>query len=289
MDETSQKQLEEMTQKEFLERIPPGVPVMVTDLEIRETNGLIYVRAPDIELHCDHCGGLRIFAARERGVGIGDHEPFEDFLHYYCRNCRRVGKTFAIFGSYDEAQKKWRAAKFGEVPAFGPPTPARMISLIGPDREEFLKGRRCENQGLGVAAFAYYRRVVENQKNRIFDEVIRVSRHLSADPQLIEDLEAAKKETQFTSAVDAIKHALPQSLLVNGHNPLNLLHGPLSEGLHNLSDAECLELASSIRVVLIEFADRLATAMKDEAELNSAVKRLASKKSNRGQSDGQSS
>lgn len=93
-----------------------------------------------------------------------------------------------------------------------PPVPARVFKLIGEDRAEFLKGRRCENQGLGVAAFAYYRRVVENQKARIFDEVIRVSRYLSEEVALIQELEAAKNEVQFTKAVDAIKHALPQSL-----------------------------------------------------------------------------
>ena len=37
--------------------------------------------------------------------------------------------------------------KFGELPEYGPPTPARLIKLIGPDRELFLKGTRCENQG----------------------------------------------------------------------------------------------------------------------------------------------
>jgi hypothetical protein len=30
--------------------------------------------------------------------------------------------------------------KIGELPIYGPPTPARLISLIGPDREIFLKG-----------------------------------------------------------------------------------------------------------------------------------------------------
>jgi hypothetical protein len=124
----------------------------------------------------------------------------------------------------------------------------------------------------------YYRRVVENQKNRILDEIIRVSHHLLADDQLTKELEAAKLEVQFTKAVEEIKHALPQSLLINGHNPLLLLHSALSAGVHELSDENCLEIASSIRIVLVEFAERLAQAMKDEAELNEAVNRLAHKK-----------
>jgi hypothetical protein len=266
--------MDELTQKEFLERTPPGTQVTVRDLEIKDANLNTVVRTPDIELHCPVCAGQRFFTASERGTYLSG-KPFDDFLHYFCRNCRRHVKVFAIHGHMDDEKKRWIEAKYGEEPAFGPPTPARVISLIGPYRDEFLKGRRCENQGLGVAAFAYYRRVVESQKNRIFDEVIRVSRHLSADQKLIDDLEAAKREVQFTRAVDAIKQGLPQSLLINGYNPLTLLHGPLSKGLHELSDAECLELATSIRVVLIEFSERLSLAMKDEAELNEAVSRLA--------------
>ncbi len=74
-----------------------------------------------------------------------------------------------------------------------------------------------------------------------------------------------------------MKDAIPESLRIRGHNPLTLLHPALSEGLHDKSDAECLELATSIRVVLTELADRISQALKDEAELTSAVTRLLKK------------
>jgi len=164
--------------------------------------------------------------------------------------------------------------KFGEVPPFGPPTPARVITLIGGEREYYLKGRRAENQGLGIAAFAYYRRVVENQKTRIIDEVLRVAQKVGAAKEIVDDLNRARTETQFSKAVEAIKHGIPQSLLIDGHNPLNLLHSALSEGLHAQSDEECLELATSIRVVLTELVERIGTALKEEKELSTAVSRL---------------
>jgi hypothetical protein len=47
--------------------------------------------------------------------------------------------------------------------------------------------------------------------------------------------------------------------------------------LHEKTDTECLELAKSIRVVLTELADRISQALKDEAELISAVSRLLEK------------
>jgi hypothetical protein len=76
-----------------------------------------------------------------------------------------------------------------------------------------------------------------------------------------------------------IKNAIPEAILIDGHNPLTLLHSALSEGLHAQTDEECLELATSIRVVLTELADRISVALREEAELKTAVTRLLNRKS----------
>jgi hypothetical protein len=198
------------------------------------------------------------------------------FANYVCSNCRSNTKTYSIRVGVtsEEDEAIGMAFKFGERPAFGPPTPTRMLKLLGDQREIFLKGRRCENQGLGVGAFAYYRRVVEHQKNRILDEIIKVSEKLGADKEVMSRLNTAKAETQFSKSITSVKDAIPQALLINGHNPLTLLHTALSIGLHEQSDERCLELAHDIRVVLAELSERLSQALKDEAELNTAVTRL---------------
>jgi hypothetical protein len=86
----------------------------------------------------------------------------------------------------------------------------RQLRLFGNDRTNFLKGPQCENQGLGVGAFAHYRRVVENHKNEILEEIIRVCETVGAPQELIEQLGSAKKEISFTTAIEQIKTALPQ-------------------------------------------------------------------------------
>ena len=187
---------------------------------------------------------------------------------------RHYKKTFAIQFELQNDLKSAKVSKFGEAPEFGPHTPSRVITLIGPDRSMFLKGRRCENQGLGVGAFGYYRRVVENQKNRILDQIKKVSEKLGASEDLLNEIDFAKNETQFSKAIGSIKHGSPQTLLISGHNPLTLLHNALSEGLHNQSDEECLASATSIRIVLTDLAERLSQALKDDAELNAAVSHL---------------
>ena len=92
-------------------------------------------------------------------------------------------------------------------------------------------------------------------------------------------MERAKDEPEFKRAVDSVKDAIPETLLIKGHNPLILLHGALSVHLHEKSDAECLALAQDIRIVLAELAEKISTALRDNAELNNALSRLMNPRS----------
>lgn len=273
------------TISEFLESTPPNQLIHISDLSFRKQapyKNYDAMRTPEIQLHCEHenCNGVRFFrcvSGKEHELKSKDYEFF--YVKYRCSNCQRVEKTFSLAAKVDaESKPQGECYKFGELPTFGPPVSPKLIKLIGPDRDEFLKGRRCENQGLGVGAFIYYRRVVENQKNRILGEIIKVSEKIGATAEKIEKLKSAVTETQFSKALDMAKDAMPESLLINGHSPILLLHSALSEGVHALSDEQCLELAGSVRVVLGELSDRLSQALKDEAELTKALSTLMNKK-----------
>jgi hypothetical protein len=269
---------------DFLERVPPGVFEDIEDLcEPSPASGagiqFTYTR-PDIQLYCDSdkCKGMRYFACKHTPP-VGPNFSNEMFISYFCRNCEMSVKIFALKTRRPEfSSVSGKAIKFGEFPPFGPHVPSRLISLIGPDREIFLKGRRSENQGLGIGAFAYYRRVIENQKGRLIEEIAKVAKRLGASQDVLDAFERAHKETQFSKAIDDIKAAIPQALLIDGHNPLMLLHSALSEGLHAGTDEECLEAAEAIRLVLTELAERISQALKDESELMQAVTRLMQKK-----------
>jgi hypothetical protein len=267
---------------EFLERVPPGQLRRIEDFRFFHSvpGGMqtAYVSPPQLLLHCksDACGGDRVFRCVQSsrnievkaGVGVSDR-----YVYYTCSNCGESQKSFAlrmIFESIDERLGK--CFKFGEFPAFGPPTPTRLLRMFGTDRDIFLKGRRCENQGLGIGAFSYYRRIVENHRNQIIDEIIKVATKVA--PGMVEMLERAKNENQFSKAVESVKDAIPPTLLINGHNPLTLLHSALSKGLHAQTDEQCLQFSNAIRVALAELAEHIGQALKDEAELNAAISRL---------------
>ena len=71
---------------------------------------------------------------------------------------------------------------------------------------------------MGIGSFSYYRRVVENQKARILQEIRKVAERLGANPTVLESLDRALKETQFSSAVDDVKAANFSQLSGRGHN-----------------------------------------------------------------------
>lgn len=287
--ESETEQVQEEVQYEsiadFLEGTPPNRVSHISDLSehkhIQHIGYTDVMRTPEIQLHCtsDACNGVRFFRCVS-GAAKRLKKSYEfTYITYRCSNCQKTEKTYSLAVKLDEEeQPTGELYKFGELPTYGPPTPPKLVKLIGPDRDTFLKGRRCENQGLGIGAFIYYRRVVENQKDRILNEIIKVSEKLSAPSNKIETLKRAVEETQFSKALDMAKDVIPESLLINGHSPILLLHSALSEGVHALSDEECLELASSVRIVLGELSERLSQALKDEAELSKALSTLMNHK-----------
>lgn len=271
------------TFSEFLESSPPNQSVEISDLIIEKWVGprqLECLKTPEIQLHCpeETCNGIRFHRCTENSIVFPEDKKEKLYLSYICSNCRNNHKTFSVAVARSGYTNTGTIYKYGEFPIFGPPTGARLLKLIGPDRDTFLKGRRCENQGLGIGAFVYYRRVVENQKNRILKEILKVLELLNTNPNNIATLNTAIEETQFSKALEIAKPAIPESLLINGHNPLKLLHSALSDGIHNMSDEDCLAYASSIRIVLGELSDRLSQALKDEAELTHALSRLLTPK-----------
>jgi hypothetical protein len=266
---------------EFLESTPPYTLEEISDLcdesERPSPMGKIcLVASPEISLHCETCEGPRFFSLNEPVQLVADSVKY-CFLHFTCRNCGEGVKAFAVALRRTNTSAGM-AVKYGEDPQFGPHTPARVITLIGPDRDIFLKGRRAENQGFGIGSFAYYRRVVENQKGRIIREIAKASAKLGASKEMLSELERAQNETQFSKAIEQVKHGIPAALLIHEHNPLTLLHTALSEGLHEHTDEECLEIAQEIRLVLTELAERISQALKEEAELKQAVTRLMSRR-----------
>lgn len=241
------------------------------------------LKRPVVELWCqsEACSDYMLHECKD-ATYLRSNEVNMEFVVYTCKHCGNQSHRFALV--LVEAQDgTWAAIKLGQNPPFGPPLPAEVITLLGSERHHFLQGWRSENQGFGIGAFAYYRRVIEAKRDAMIDEIIKVAERLQAPQDAVNHLKAARTERQFDRAVEKVQLGLPDVLrLPGGHNPLKLLHSALSEGLHAESDEACLESATTIRLVLVEFAHRVKVAMTQRKELEVAVSRLLAPKSPKG-------
>lgn len=281
----TQNKIQYQTMSTFLENTPPNKSAYISDLaDWENTSAYPYLQArlrkPDLNLHCStgSCNRVMTFrfvVSQSAPEVLGVNNWYYLFISYLCSNCQKERKVFSLAAMVQEFGKlQGICYKIGEIPPYGPTVSAKLISLIGPDREIFLQGHRCENQGFGIGAFAYYRRVVENQKNRILERILKVAKKLGTTQDTIDKLNAAIKETQFKRALDMAKDVIPDKLLINNQNPILALHRVLSGGVHEFSDERCLELAKDVRMVLGALSERLSFVLKEDAEVENALSNL---------------
>jgi hypothetical protein len=267
---------EAISLQEFLQTVPPHEGREISGLADSPHIGWGFA-APAITLHCPDadCGRPQNFTSITNAISLRERQ--QDFVvHYRCKNCERTIKVFAL-RLLKRSGPDGALMKIGELPAFGPPLPARLQRLVQSERDFLLKGFQSENRGFGIGAFAYYRRLVEDLKNKLIDEIIKTCRKIPTAENFISILEKAREEPQFSKAIKEIGEAIPDALRIEGHNPLTLLHQALSRDLHSASDEDCLQAASAIRVVLTELSAGMAQITRENSELKTALSKLFGK------------
>jgi hypothetical protein len=134
----------------------------------------------------------------------------------------------------------------------GPKSKIIVDKVIGKylDREScnwFYKSKVALEAELGIGAFAYFRRIIEKELIRIVDDIAALT---SADPALNALVAKHKAGNKPHLIYDDIFAYLPKSLQSLDVNPLKLLYQQTSEGLHSLSEPDCLKRARQIEVLL---------------------------------------
>lgn len=108
----------------------------------------------------------------------------------------------------------------------------------------YYKGLNALNQNFGIGSFAYFRRIIEKELINIITDIKSLpdSHSVEIERLLVKHNENPKVSTIY----DNIFEHLPNSLKALGDNPIKLLYNQTSEGLHSLTEEECLEKANSI-------------------------------------------
>lgn len=103
----------------------------------------------------------------------------------------------------------------------------------------------CLSMGYGIAAYAYFRRIVENEIKRIIKDIGD-----SGNENVRELYQKFEVNQRMSDLVDGIYQHLPASLRELGQNPIKYLYSQLSEGLHNEPNDVCIEKSNNMQYVL---------------------------------------
>ena len=113
----------------------------------------------------------------------------------------------------------------------------------------------------------------------LLETVKRINRIDEGDrKEYAEALEKVKKAKVTEDKIELVQDLLPASLKPDGINPLKSLHSALSDGLHNKTDDECLELADSIKTILTFLLEEIRSRNEKSKTFTEKMKKLLGQK-----------
>lgn len=228
--------------------------------------------APITRLYCDECRGTRNFSGKwNYPETIDNSNFFTNFLQYTCKDCESGFQLFCLAIWPDVNNLAGEVIKVGQLPEIYPEFPRSLEKMLGDDAELFKKGLKCERFGLGIAAHAYYRRIIENHFANLIQLILDVEKSTNPDSEHINALESALHEQSFSGAFDSIKEHIPASLKIGGHNPITALHRAFSIGIHELTDEDALASAHNARQILGALTERIREINKEDLETKKAM------------------
>lgn len=163
--------------------------------------------------------------------------------------------------------------KIGQFPPFEINPDKEVLNFIKEeDRDFYKKALVCLSQSFGIAAYAYLRRITENEILRIVESLADIQ---TAEGEKIRNLyEQYKSNRQMNSLIEGAYNHLPSGLKSLGTNPLKVLYSHLSEGIHSDSEDICLKKAFALDAVLRFTIKKLNEEKHELKEIRSALKDL---------------
>ena len=266
------KQLTDSDIKEFLENIPLYVwrefekPANLIDLQIRE-----------IDAFCEKCEQSRPFQSF-RSTGGGPSAKIQylktgtSHLEFTCVSCKKSMREYHVERIVDGATI--RLQKYGELPKKQLERNPVLQRFLEDDLENYEKAVVCLSHEYGVAAFAYFRRIVENNIDKLLDLVQEDAQSSSTNTEITSALEELRKESPMSNKIKVANHALPEYLNPSGQNPLGRLYKVLSEGVHEFSEEECLDKARATSECLAYLVSELTSRKKHRDQFKSMIGEL---------------
>lgn len=285
MEANETKKYNDSSIKNFLENAPL---YSFQKFEKSRNHSTLLIR--EIDGFCEKCDQVRPFhnmanlasgggaPSRARGGATVFRTPAlkvtsrTEHLKFKCVSCNQSKREFLVEQFVDGDIIKLQ--KCGEIPRkkfIRDPVVKRFLQS---DYDNYEKAHVCLSHGYGVGAFAYFRRVLENNIIQLLNLVEKDVVSSCADPKIITALDNLKGPSPMSEKIKIANSALPDYLKPDGLNPLGSLYKVLSGGIHRLSEEECLEKAKDTSCCLEYLVTELNARRKNRDKFKSIISKL---------------
>lgn len=270
--------------REFLEKQP-----LYTWVELEIPFFAREAQPPTVEVHCVSCRRVQphlqsapeLENSQPRRLR-GDPSIAEGYAYcfpYRCAGCMDflefwVEVRLVQAGTPASRRSLWRVRKVGQRPPRSIEIAPEIEEALGDDTELYRRALLSLGQGYGIGACAYLRRILEHQVNPILSLVLESYEKEGANPA---ELERIRSVIDSKVAEDKMKVAYthaPKSLIVDGENPLKLLHGLLSKGVHEYTEDEATTAALKVDGALVFVVRQLFAARADRERFTETIRRI---------------
>lgn len=236
------------------------------------------LRPSVISLYCSHCDKTQPFrdpasdprakSGRVTNMGalVQKHidseklEPLRGISHFYFR-C--TGCQLSEFRCWVEVSgvECW-IQKVGQFPPWDISVSKELARALEDDTDTYKRAKICLSQGYGLAACAYLRRVLENRINHILELIYEYEKERGAPESKLSKIKSLLESKHVDEKLSHAYKYAPESVIVQGTNPLRVIYELLSRGIHNLSEDECTDSAMKLKTNLEYVLGELAREQK---------------------------
>lgn len=219
----------------------------------------------EIDEFCETCNQIRPFHDL-RSIGGGAGHPMQkkeflksgnSYLNFTCVSCKNETHTFWVEQQVTEDTVKLK--KFGQKPRKKLERDSKLQRFFKADSDYYEKALISLSNGYGIAAFAYFRRIIEQNINQLLDLLLSELDSTDTDSPIKIAIDELRKESPMSDKIKIANNALPEYLKPDGLNPLGTIYSLLSEGVHSLTDEQCLAKAESLQACLSFLVSELAS------------------------------
>nr|WP_320125677.1 hypothetical protein [uncultured Shewanella sp.] len=232
----------------------------------------------EIDSYCEQCESIRPFHdMRSRGGGAGNsfvQAPKERMIYheFKCVSCKTEKRMYFVNQVVTDTNVTFE--KVGEMPRQKLERDKLLEKFFVDDSDNYHKAVVCLANGYGVAAFAYMRRIIENNIEKLLELISEEVASNDSDQELMKSLSELRKESPMSDKIKIANKALPSYLKPDGLNPLGRLYQQLSEGVHSLPDDECLKKASSLKACIKFLISELSSRKHHRDNFNSLINNM---------------